>query len=128
MTSSRPQDRPGDLSASLAEPRESVTSPIGDPKVTLAPGSCNDEHLVRGLVSYTSESAEQNRFPMQYARAFCHTTGDWRLLTHVMERSGLTAMTAEQVRVYELGRQVLLQKRAAVTVAQLEKELEGGAL
>lgn len=159
MSSSRPQDCAREPSESLAIVQENLTSLNADTQVTSLPGSCDDERLIRGLLSeairlckksreqvaeemsyllgtqvtkraidsYTSESAEQNRFPMQYARAFCHATGDWRLLRCVIERAGLHLVTPEQVKVYELGRQMLLEKRAAAAVARLTKELEGVA-
>ncbi len=77
----------------------------------------------RSLDSYTSESADQNRFPAQYTRAFCYVTGDWSLLRCVTERAGLHVISASERKLLELGRQYLIGKRAAEAVSRLELEL-----
>ena len=77
----------------------------------------------RALDSYTSESAEQNRWPAQYTRAFCYVTGDWTLLRCVSDLAGLHTITRAEAKLLELGKQIILQKRAAAAVARLELEL-----
>jgi hypothetical protein len=82
----------------------------------------------RALDSYTSESAEQNRFPAQYTRAFCHVTRNWELLRCVTQRAGLQVISKSEARLMELGRQMLIQKRAAAAIVRLEAELADVAL
>jgi len=77
----------------------------------------------RALDSYTSDAADQNRFPAQYTRAFCYVTKDWSLIRCVSERSGLHVITKAERRLLELGRQTLIQERAAAAVARLKTEL-----
>lgn len=79
----------------------------------------------RALDSYTSESAQQNRWPAQFTRAFCHVTGDWTLLRCVSERAGLHVISKAERKLMELGRQHLIQKRAIEMIAKLEAELSG---
>lgn len=79
----------------------------------------------RALDSYTSEAADQNRFPLQYTRAFCHATGDWRLLHCVAERSGLRVIDETGQHLLELGREYLREKDAAEKKAALEARLRG---
>jgi hypothetical protein len=82
----------------------------------------------RALDSYTSESADQNRFPSQYTRAFCHVTGDWSLLHCVSERAGLHVISKAELKLTELGRQYVIQKRAAEMIQHLEEDLREVAL
>lgn len=82
----------------------------------------------RALDSYTSESADQNRFPVQYTRAFCFVTGDWSLLRCVTERAGLHVISKAERKLLELGRQYMIEKRAALAIEKLEIELQGVAL
>lgn len=79
----------------------------------------------RALDSYTSEAADQNRFPAQYLRAFCHVTGDWSLIHCVVERSGLHMVTATEQKLLDLGRQYLRRKQAEKTILAIEREFEG---
>jgi hypothetical protein len=79
----------------------------------------------RALDSYTSESAEQNRWPAQYTRAFCYVTGDWTLVRCVAELAGLHTITRAERKLLELGRQTIIAKRAAEAIARLEQELAG---
>ncbi|QHN04402.1 hypothetical protein FTO74_14295 [Granulicella sp. WH15] len=82
----------------------------------------------RMLNSYTSEAAEKHRWPAQYTRALCHATGDWRLVRCISERAGFHLITKAEAKLFELGRQYLIEKRAAQTIAALERELAGVAL
>ena len=82
----------------------------------------------RSLDSYTSEAADQNRWPAQYTRAFCYVTGDWSLIRCVSERCGLHVITKAERKLLELGRQTLIQERAAAAILQLKNELAGVTL
>lgn len=77
----------------------------------------------RALDLYTAESAEQNRFPMQYARAFCQVTGDTTLLRALPELAGLKVIDEEEQALLELGREFLRQKDAAAKMSALEAKL-----
>ena len=79
----------------------------------------------RALDLYTAESAEQNRFPMQYARAFCQVTGDDTLLRVLAELAGLKVIGEEEQALLELGREFLRQKDAAAKINALEAKLSG---
>lgn len=80
---------------------------------------------VRMLNSYTSEAAEQHRWPAQYTRAFCHVVDDWRLLQRIAELSGFHVISAEDLSLLELGKQFLIRKRADERIALLEAQLRG---
>jgi hypothetical protein len=77
----------------------------------------------RALDSYTSEAADLNRWPAQYTRAFCYVTNDWSLIRCVSERCGLHVITKAERKLLELGRQTLIQERAAAAIARLKSEL-----
>jgi len=79
----------------------------------------------RALDLYTAESAEQNRFPMQYARAFCKVTGDITLLRALPELAGLKVIGEDEQTLMELGREFLRQKDAAAKMSALEAKLSG---
>ena len=124
---------------------------------TPAPGSLNDECLVRSIITetirtcaksreqiaedisllvgakvtvrmlnaYTSEAAQQHRWPTQYTRAFCYVTENWTLLRCIVERSGFHMITPQEAELLELGREYLKQKRANDNVQLLEQRLRG---
>jgi hypothetical protein len=87
-----------------------------------------DRVTLRMLNSYSSAAAEPHRFPVQYARAFCQVTGDWRLLSCIAERSGLRLIGNEEAQLLELGRQYLIRKRAEERTSSLELALVGAKL
>lgn len=80
---------------------------------------------VRMLNSYTSDAAEQHRWPIQFTRAFCHAIQDWALLRCIVERAGFHMITEAEARLLELGRQYLRQKRAGEQIAAIEGGLRG---
>jgi hypothetical protein len=80
---------------------------------------------VRMLNSYTSEAAEQHRWPSQYTRAFCYVVQDWGLLRCIVERAGFRMITPAEAELLALGREYLRQKRAAEQIQLLEKRLGG---
>jgi hypothetical protein len=79
---------------------------------------------VRSLNSYTSEAAEEHRWPAQYTRAFCHATCDWRLLRCITERAGLHLITNAERKLLELGKQTLIIERAQAAVLKLKADLQ----
>jgi hypothetical protein len=80
---------------------------------------------LRMLNSYTSEAAEQHRWPSQYTRAFCYVVQDWGLLRCIVERAGFRLITQEEALLLELGTELLRQKRSSEKAAILEKRLLG---
>lgn len=80
---------------------------------------------VRMLNSYTSEAAEQHRWPSQYTRAFCHVVEDWSLLRCIVERAGFHMITHAEADLLALGREYLRQKRASEKIALIEVGLRG---
>jgi hypothetical protein len=86
---------------------------------------CGDLITVRMLNSYTSEAAEQHRWPAQYTRAFCQVIGNWELLRCIAERQSLHLITDDEAQLLELGRQFLIRKRADEQIALLEARLHG---
>jgi hypothetical protein len=86
---------------------------------------CGDRITVRMLNSYTSEAAEQHRWPAQYTRSFCHVVGNSKLLRCITERSGFHLITDEEAQLLELGKQFLIRKRADEQIALLEARLHG---
>jgi hypothetical protein len=88
-------------------------------------GLSGDHITVRMLNSYTSEAAEQHRWPAQYTRAFCQVIGDWGLLRCISERSGFHLINDDEVLLLDLGRQFLVRKRADEKIALLEAQLHG---
>ena len=79
----------------------------------------------RALDSYTAESAQQNRFPAEYMRAFCHVTGNSALILHLIACSGLHAISDAEHKLLELGRAYLRRKRAEKNISAIEQEFEG---
>lgn len=75
------------------------------------------------LYDYSAESKSKHRFPLSFARAFCQVTGDARLLGFLVERSGLQLITADEQQLLELGRQYLIEKRAAEKRSAIEQQL-----
>ena len=74
---------------------------------------------LRALYSYTSAAADQNRFPMQYAAAFCEVTGDYAVLKAVAKSAGGAFVPAAELRALRIG-QLVLQRSNAETRLKLE--------
>lgn len=79
----------------------------------------------RALDSFTSEASDQNRFPAQYLRAFCRTTGDWSLIHCVSEGDGFRLIDQNEQKLLELGREYLRRKRAEKTISAIEQQFDG---
>jgi hypothetical protein len=82
----------------------------------------------RMITSFTAESKEMHRWPGAWDRAFCQAAHDDRLLRFRAELSGLQVIGSEGAALLELGRQHLIQKRAAALIEQLERQLQGVSL
>jgi len=82
----------------------------------------------RMLNGFTAESKEDYRWPAELDRAFCHATGDDRLLTCRVEQAGLQVINGEEADVLKLGRQYLIRKSADEQIALLEARLRGVTL
>lgn len=80
---------------------------------------------VRMLNSYTSEAAEQHRWPSQFTRAFCLVVQDWSLLRCIVERAGFYLIDEVEADLLELGRQTAARKAADEAIANLEIKLRG---
>lgn len=83
------------------------------------------EVTVRQINGWTAESRDDYRFPAEYDRAFCYTTGDDRLLKCRAELAGYRVITSDEAQILELGRLYLVSQKAAEKVALLEKRLSG---
>jgi len=79
----------------------------------------------RMLTAFTAESKELHRWPGAWDRAFCSATRNNDLLKCRAEAAGLLVIGADEIKLLELGREYLRQKRASRSIAQLESDLEG---
>jgi hypothetical protein len=79
-----------------------------------------DKVTVRMLNAYTSDAAEQHRWPAQYDIAFCEVVGNFRLLRERAKRAGLLLVGPEEERLIALGKAWEQKCRA-------ERILSGGA-
>lgn len=79
----------------------------------------------RMITSFTSESKELHRWPGAWDRSFCVAVKDTTLLFCRVELAGFRVIDAPEVELLNLGREYLKQKRAAETVALLERRLQG---
>lgn len=77
------------------------------------------------LNAFSAESKRLHRWPAAWDRAFCQATGDYALLVCRVLRAGFFVITAEEHDLLELGRQYLLQKRAAEEISRIERSLQG---
>lgn len=77
------------------------------------------------LHMFVAPSVQDRRWPAEFDRAFCEATGDLSLIEDRARAAGLIIIDAEQLELLELGRAYLAQKRAAETMARLERQLQG---
>lgn len=121
----------------------------------LPPNHCDDDSLVRGLITdairrstksraqiaeemshllgqevteaqlnaFTAPSKTGHRWPSAWDRAFCHATGDFRLLTKKAELAGFRVVSVEEYQYLQLGKTYIEQKRAAEAMARLESSI-----
>ncbi len=62
-----------------------------------------DRVTVRMLNSYTSEAAEQHRWPAQFDIAFCEVIGSYKLLHEHAKRAGLRLIGPKEERLIVIG-------------------------
>ncbi len=79
----------------------------------------------RMITSFTAESKELHRWPGAWDRAFCHATGDNRLLYCRLQAAGLRVITQEEEKLLEIGRQYLRRKHAEKRISSLELDFDG---
>ncbi len=77
----------------------------------------------RMLYNFTSDTKELHRFPLAWIAAFCHVTGDARLVDAVLQCSGLRVMTPRQARLVELAERRLDALAANTQVDLLEQQM-----
>ncbi len=77
----------------------------------------------RMITSFTDESKELHRWPGAWDRAFCYVIGNDALLRCRIEAAGYRIISGADLRLLELGRQYLAQKRASEKVSELEQSL-----
>ncbi len=84
------------------------------------------------LNSWTAESKEGHRFPVEYLPAFCWATGDYELLDHIVRACGCYLIKSEEVALLELARidehRRALQQREKQVRQYLDKMRGEGAL
>ncbi|HTV54151.1 MAG TPA: hypothetical protein VMI06_04470 [Terriglobia bacterium] len=72
------------------------------------------------LNAFTAQSRKGHRWPSAWDRAFCHVTGDLRLIREKVERAGFKVIDREDAEYLEIGKQYLAQKHAAEELSRLE--------
>jgi hypothetical protein len=75
------------------------------------------------LNNFTADGKVSHRFPFAWSRAFCESTGDWRLLHFIAERSNFLLLDREDADVVALGEQVIEQERAAAEVKKIARNI-----
>ena len=75
------------------------------------------------LNNFTAEGKVAHRFPFAWSRAFCQSTGDWRLLQYIAEQSGFLLLDKEDAEVVALGEQVIERERAATEVTRIARNI-----
>jgi hypothetical protein len=77
------------------------------------------------LDSYTADSKKENRFPVAFAAAFCHATGDGRVLEAIAQKVGLVVVHQEEMQLIRLGKLALECESASEEFSGLKKQLLG---
>jgi hypothetical protein len=73
----------------------------------------------RALDSYTSEAADQNRFPLEYVRAFCVATEHFGLLQMVAGKCGFKIAGPKEQSLQSIGRATVAKEKAEERIAKL---------
>jgi hypothetical protein len=79
----------------------------------------------RMMTAFTSESKELHRWPGAWDRAFCRVVGDDALLLCRVQAAGLRMIGPEEEKVLSLGKEYLRRKRADLSLAAIEQDLQG---
>ena|SRR5579864_1933064 len=75
------------------------------------------------LNNFTADGKVAHRFPFVWSRAFCQSTGDWRLLHYIAEQASFILLDKEDADVVALGEQVIEQERAAAEVKKIARNI-----
>ena len=75
------------------------------------------------LNCWTAESKDRHRFPLAFLPAFCHATGDQRLLECVAGKLGLAVADARRARLAQLGELVMASEASGRAVDALKQQL-----
>lgn len=75
------------------------------------------------LNDYSADSKSDHRFPLLLSRAFCIATNDWRLLSEILNRSGLYVIQEWEKPILELGERVVASKDAAMQAEALRDQI-----
>jgi hypothetical protein len=75
------------------------------------------------LNNFTADGKLAHRFPFAWSRAFCRSTGDWRLLHYIADQADFLLLDKEDAEVVALGEQVIEQERAAAEVKKIARNI-----
>jgi hypothetical protein len=75
------------------------------------------------LNNFTANGKVSHRFPLAWLRAFCQSTGDWRLMRHVAEESGFLLISEADADVVTLGEQVIERERAESEIKRIANKI-----
>lgn len=75
------------------------------------------------LNNFTADGKAAHRFPFAWSRAFCESTGDWRLLQYIAEQSNFLLLNKEDAEVVTLGEQVIERERAETEVKRIARNI-----
>ncbi len=75
------------------------------------------------LNAFTAESKEGHRWPLAWTRAFCHVTGDWRLLRALAERAGCQLITAKQTKLLRLAEELIAREKSDGALRRLMEQV-----
>jgi hypothetical protein len=75
------------------------------------------------LNNFTADGKVAHRFPFAWSRAFCESTGDWRLLHFIAKRARFLLLDEEDADVVALGEQVIERERADTEVKKIARNI-----
>jgi hypothetical protein len=75
------------------------------------------------LNNFTADGKVAHRFPFAWSRAFCQSTGDWRLLHYIAEQASFLLLDKENAEVVALGEQVIERERAETEVKKIARNI-----
>jgi hypothetical protein len=75
------------------------------------------------LNNFTAEGKLAHRFPFAWARSFCKSTNDWRLLQYIAEQASFLLLNKEDAEVVSLGEQVIERERASTEVQRIARNI-----
>jgi hypothetical protein len=75
------------------------------------------------LDTWTAESKEDHRFPLEFAPAFCRAAGDYTLIRFVCEQAGCYLIEGEDILLTEKGRLQKMKKEIQAAERRLDEYL-----